>query len=137
MNPVRIIFAVSLFFAVCIPVSAANAQDVSAEVAELRQMMTEMRNDYERRISELEERLDISEQDAIDQSSAASAANTFNPAIGVVLNGGFADVESGWDERALGGLGIYLVKEMMDEVTYTRENNQSNLLVLEKNINNS
>jgi len=31
-----------------------NAQDLSAEVADLRQMLTEMKNDYESRIEELE-----------------------------------------------------------------------------------
>ena len=79
-------------------------------------MMTDMRSDYERRISDLEVRLDTAERDsrgarrdageaielaeqtAIEQSSGSSAANTFNPAIGVVLNGGFASVDGGWDE---------------------------------------
>ena len=42
------------------------------------------------------------------------------------------DLASGWEERKLGGLGIYFVNELMDEVSYTKENNTTNLLVLEK-----
>ncbi len=98
VNPVKISIAAILLLATSLLSPAANAQDVSADVAELRQMMTDMRNDYEQRISDLEERLDIAEQTAIDQSSGSSSSNTFNPAIGVVLNGGFADVDNGWDE---------------------------------------
>ena len=116
VNPVRNSIAAILLLATSLLSSAANAQDVSAEVAELRQMMTDMRSDYERRISELEARLDTAERDsrgarrdageaielaeqtAIDQSSGSSSPNTFNPALGLVLNGGFADVDNGWVE---------------------------------------
>jgi len=116
VNPVRNSIAAILLLATSLLSSAANAQDVSAEVAELRQMMTNMRSDYERRISDLEARLDTAERDsrgarrdageaielaeqtAIEQSSGSSSPNTFNPAIGVILNGGFANVEGGWDE---------------------------------------
>ena len=37
------------------------------------------------------------------------------------------------EERAIGGLGIYLVKETMDNVTYVR-NHSSNILTIEKTI---
>lgn len=44
------------------------------------------------------------------------------------------DVNAGWEERKLGGLGIYFVKELMDKVSYVKDKNQTNLLVLEKNL---
>lgn len=102
--------------AVILPVHAVTAQDVGNEVAELRQLVEEMRQDYESRISELESRLaqsertaqsaqrnadeafELAEQTAIDQSGGASAANTFNPSIGAILMGGYADIDRGWDE---------------------------------------
>ena len=36
-------------------------------------------------------------------------------------------------DRPIGGLGLFLVKTVMDEVSYRRENNQ-NILVIKKNI---
>jgi len=45
------------------------------------------------------------------------------------------DVSSGLEERTQGGLGIYLVKELMDEVSYRREGNNTNHLILEKKLN--
>jgi hypothetical protein len=113
---VRISTAAIVLLAIGLPATAANAQVSGDEVAELRQMIIEMRNDYERRISELEARLDVAERDArgakrdageafelaeetaIQQSSGSSAPNTFNPSIGAVLDGGFADVGGGWEE---------------------------------------
>ena len=92
-----------------------NAQDLSGEVADLRQMLVEMKIEYESRIDELERRLDraersartaskdadeameIAEQTAIDATAGASSPNTFNPAIGVVLVGRYANVDSGWE----------------------------------------
>jgi hypothetical protein len=92
-----------------------NAQDLSGEVADLRQMLLEMKNDYESRIDDLESRLDraersarsarrnaddameIAEQTAIDLTAGASAPNTFNPAIGAVLVARYANVDAGWE----------------------------------------
>ncbi|MFQ5549440.1 MAG: hypothetical protein ACE5FV_14190 [Woeseia sp.] len=93
-----------------------NAQDLSGEVAELRQLLAEMKDDYESRIAALENRLDraeraalgasrdadqamdIAEQTAIDLTAGASAPNTYNPAIGAVLVARFADIGPGWEE---------------------------------------
>lgn len=98
------------------PVLTVHAQNVGDEVADLRRLIEEMRQDYDSRISELESRLaqsertaqnaqrdaedafELAEQTAIDSTGGASAANTFNPALGAVLVGGFADVDGGWDE---------------------------------------
>lgn len=41
------------------------------------------------------------------------------------------DITLGIDERKIGGLGIYLVREMMDTVSYLRENGK-NILAIEK-----
>ena len=108
--------AAIVLLATGLPSAAANAQTSGDEVAELRQMIIEMRDDYERRIGELEARLDIAERDArgekrdageafelaeetaIQQSPSSSSPNTFNPSIGAVLDGGFSDVGAGWEE---------------------------------------
>jgi hypothetical protein len=112
----KITFATPVLLMIGLSVSSVHAQDLADEVQELRQMMTAMQNDYESRISDLEARLDraerqsrsaqrdaeeaieLAEQTAIDQTSATSAPNTFNPAIGVILNGGYAVVDNGWDQ---------------------------------------
>jgi len=101
---------------VILPVAAVNAQDTAGEIAELRQLVTEMRTDYETRISALEARLvaaeraargaerdaeeayEIAEQTAVDQGAGTSAPNSYNPSIGAILMGHYADVDSGWDE---------------------------------------
>ena len=61
---VKISNAAIMLLAIGLPVSAASAQDLSEDVVELRQMILEMRDDYERRIGELEARLDEAERDA-------------------------------------------------------------------------
>jgi len=44
------------------------------------------------------------------------------------------DTDAGWEERKIGGLGIHFVKEMMDEVSYMKDDNNTNLLILEKRL---
>jgi hypothetical protein len=101
-------------FATCGSVNAV-AQDLGAEVAELRQLLADAKKDYESRIDELEQRLaraesqanrarsdadkamDIADQAAIDSSSGSASANAFNPAISAVLVGQFGDIDQGWD----------------------------------------
>ena len=96
--------------------TSANAAALADEVAEIRQMMIAMQRDYETRIAELESRLtaaeqrarkaerdageayEIAEQTAIDRSSGAAAANTFNPSVGAVLSGRYASLDRSWDE---------------------------------------
>jgi serine/threonine-protein kinase RsbW len=43
------------------------------------------------------------------------------------------DITSTAEERAVGGLGIFLISQMMDEIHYTRDKNQ-NILTLTKSI---
>lgn len=44
-----------------------------------------------------------------------------------------ADVTLSAEERPIGGLGIFLIRQIMDEVTYERANNR-NILTMRKNI---
>ena len=44
----------------------------------------------------------------------------FNP-----MNQADPDIDSDFDKRSVGGLGIYLVKKVMDEVYYQRLNNKN------------
>jgi hypothetical protein len=96
--------------------SVASAQEAVDDIASLRQLVEDMRLNYETRISDLEERLaqservarvarenadeaiELAEQTAIDQTSGMANANAYNPAIGAILMGRYADVGSGWDE---------------------------------------
>jgi sigma-B regulation protein RsbU (phosphoserine phosphatase) len=43
-------------------------------------------------------------------------------------------IEAGWEEREIGGLGIYFVKELMDNVSYNRTEHGVNQFILEKKI---
>ena len=45
------------------------------------------------------------------------------------------NLKAGWEEKEIGGLGIYLVKELMDKVTYERIEENVNQFVLEKELN--
>lgn len=92
-----------------------QADDQSADIAELRQALDGIKNDYQARINALEKRLamaeelarsadrsaenavEIAEETAIAATAGSSAANTFNPAIGVALVARYADVGHGWE----------------------------------------
>ena len=112
----KITRALSVLLIFVLPAPTVNAQDLADEIRELRQMLINVQADYDARISDLEERLaraerqtrrarrdadeaiELAEQTAIDQSSGTSAPNTFNPAIGAILVGGYADVDNAWDQ---------------------------------------
>jgi hypothetical protein len=92
------------------------ADDSSAELEQLRQMLNEMKSDYENRIDALETRLaeaerlarsadrnadeafEIAEDTAISATAGATSPNTFNPALGAVLVGRYSDVDGGWED---------------------------------------
>jgi hypothetical protein len=112
----KITQAMSVLLIFGLSASSVNAQDLANEIDELRQLLITVQADYDARISNLEERLsrterqsrsaqrdadeafELAEQTAIDQSSGPSAPNTFNPAIGAILVGGYADVDRSWDQ---------------------------------------
>ncbi|HNP34753.1 MAG TPA: hypothetical protein PKK10_02765 [Woeseiaceae bacterium] len=107
---------IGVLLLLALPASAFAEQDVQAEVTELRQLLAELKSDYEQRITDLEARLqaaerasksaarkaddalDTAEQTAIDQSSGSSSANAFNPALSAILNGQYARVDHGWNQ---------------------------------------
>ncbi len=112
----KITRALSVLLTLGLPASSVYAQDLASEISELRQLLITVQADYDARITDLEQRLvrterqtrsaqrdadeaiELVEQTAIDQSSGPSAPNTFNPAIGAILVGGYADVDQGWDQ---------------------------------------
>jgi sigma-B regulation protein RsbU (phosphoserine phosphatase) len=46
------------------------------------------------------------------------------------------DVKAGWEERPIGGLGLYFIEELMDAVRYNSHPHEGNRLILEKSIHN-
>jgi serine/threonine-protein kinase RsbW len=44
------------------------------------------------------------------------------------------DVAAKWDERELGGLGLFFIHELMDNVTYNQTDKNVNQYILEKNL---
>ena len=105
----------SIFFFLAMS-GAVHGQNSADDIAELRQLLDEMKTEYETRIESLESRLaaaeqlaeradrdaadaiEIAEDTAISMSAGASAANTFNPAIGAVLVARYADIDRGWED---------------------------------------
>jgi len=47
------------------------------------------------------------------------------------------DIEAGWDERQIGGLGIFFVNELMDNVTYNKTDANVNQFIMEKKLSSS
>jgi hypothetical protein len=88
---------------VCLIITAAPVPaQTKSEIDVLRAELAQMRADYEARIAQLEQRLDAAEQKAAEPQApqadpwqpdssvgqmAASGDNSFNPALGVVLQG--------------------------------------------------
>lgn len=95
----RIPSRVALAALVAICAGAVQAQD--PEIDLLRSALAELRSDYEARIAELERRLAVAEQNALQASYAAkqgdseqlsapaggARSSAFNPAIGVIFQG--------------------------------------------------
>jgi serine/threonine-protein kinase RsbW len=44
------------------------------------------------------------------------------------------DLEAGWQDRRIGGLGVYLIRETMDEVHYATDSSGQNRLTLRKRL---
>jgi len=45
------------------------------------------------------------------------------------------EIEANWQDRNIGGLGLFLVKELFDTIKYQKADDNSNQLILEKIIN--
>lgn len=57
------------------------------------------------------------------------------PAFNPLTDSPEPDIESGLDDRPVGGLGIYLVRTMMDELSYRRENDKNVLTIVKRKEN--
>ncbi len=111
MNRALISAAIAAVLALPVGAHAENA-----EVNEIKRMLEEMRNEYEQRIADLEERLKAAERDATETHLLASQAsddgrgygtitsgNSFNPQISLILNGNYyADSVDGEGAEWLG-----------------------------------
>jgi len=114
--PVKTISAILVLILLAALFPAAHADDLGSEVAELRQLLSQLQQDYESRVSDLEARLaraeqlasgakreaseafDIAEQTSIDQTSGGAAANTFNPSVGTTLSARYANIDGSWED---------------------------------------
>jgi len=45
------------------------------------------------------------------------------------------DLEANWEERKIGGLGIYLIKQLMDKVSYSFDAEKGNILIMRREMN--
>ena len=70
---------------------------------------------------------------AIDSNITTIAIRDFGPPFDPLTQAPKVDVEIPLEEREVGGLGLYLIRQVMDEVLYKREKN-SNLLTMRKKI---
>ncbi len=57
------------------------------------------------------------------------------PAFNPLTDSPEPDIESGVEDRPVGGLGIYLVRTMMDELSYRRENDKNVLTIVKRKEN--
>jgi hypothetical protein len=68
---------------------------------QLQQQLDELQRDYDRRMSRIEERLQQTQK-----ATRTKKANTFNPAISLILNGIYASYENNPDEYQLPGYAL-------------------------------
>ena len=109
-----VIGLVAAVLAIGVPFGArADSRD---EIAQIRRQIEEMKRDYEARIEALEKRLAAAEADAgkaeqkADQAQTAaksvaqqSRANSFNPAISLILQGRYANLSQDPNSYRIGG----------------------------------
>ena len=62
------------------------------------------------------------------QIDLVDEARPFDP----LLDSPQPEVDAGVQERKIGGLGVYIVKELMDEIEYRRENGKNCLTLVKK-----
>lgn len=70
---------------------------------------------------------------AIDSNIVTIAIRDFGPPFDPLTQAPRVDLEASLKEREVGGLGLYLIRQVMDEVLYHREKN-SNLLTMRKKV---
>lgn len=103
------------YLVIALPGTARAIENDNADMQQLRQMLEEIRSEYDARISDLESRLasaesasrkarrsaekafELAEETAISAGAGQTGPNTFNPAIGSVLVGRYTDLDRNWD----------------------------------------
>ncbi len=120
-------FGVALTALVILSCGAVQAQD--SELDLLRAAVEELRTDYETRIAELERRLAVAEQNAVQASyaarqstsaqasapSEASRSSAYNPAIGVIFQGQVWNFSEDPDTYAIQGFPLGGEAGLFDE----------------------
>lgn len=111
MKPLKLTLLIAAVLAPVSPVFADDLSDLKAEI-------TQMRADYEKRINQLEQRLAANESSTTELNdtiknpppapiaSSSTAKNSFNPAISMVLNGGFNQYQNNPEDYALDGFAL-------------------------------
>lgn len=83
---------------------------------------------YEGKDGDVEIRYEITEEPKGISITIVDSGSPFNP-----LESEDPDLDVGVAERQIGGLGLFIVKSVMDEIEYKRENDQ-NVLTIRKAI---
>ncbi len=110
MKKLLIATSVAGFLSSAVSIADENSQQ---DISELKTMIQQMRQDYEKRISELESRLAEAEQQkqtevatADTESSNRSQDNAFNPAISLILEGKYASYKNDPESYELPGFAL-------------------------------
>ena len=111
MKPLKLTLLIAAVLAPVSPIFADDLDDLKAEI-------TQMRADYEQRINQLEQRLAATESSTIELNdtiknappapiaNSSTSKNSFNPAISMVLNGGFNQYQNNPADYALDGFAL-------------------------------
>lgn len=103
------------FLMAAIPAALAFSFPVHADddLSKLRQELDQLKHNYEQKIQALEERIEANEKKSAEQSVTAGAgsqstqkANSFNPALSLILNGQVASYSASLDDYALPGFAL-------------------------------
>ncbi len=111
MKPLKLTLLIAAVLAPVSPIFADDLDDLKAEISQ-------MRADYEQRINQLEQRLAATESSTIELNdtiknappapiaNSSTSKNSFNPAISMVLNGGFNQYQNNPADYALDGFAL-------------------------------
>lgn len=108
----KLLFATSVAGLLSSAVSIAD-ENSQQDISELKIMIQQMRQDYEKRISELESRLLLAEQETQTDTMATNTGssnlpkgNAFNPAISLILEGKYASYKNAPESYELPGFAL-------------------------------
>lgn len=111
MKPLKLTLLIAAVLAPVSPIFADDLDDLKAEISQ-------MRADYEQRINQLEQRLVANESSTtklndtiksapvVSSTKSATPKNSFNPAISMILNGGFNQYQNNPEDYALDGFAL-------------------------------